>query len=469
MYTSIFDYRIIFDLMNELIFILDKDLNITENNKASSDRLKIGTDFNSLKNIKNLLKGKFWETFKVNLDLNGEIENYDVSFTIPSGEQIDCELHAVKIISGEACWIILVLKDITEEKKKKLELLRFSKAIHYAVNPIQITDVEGKMVYVNPAFEKSSGYKKEELLGKNPKILSSNKFPKEYWENVWSKILSGKVWSGKIENKRKNGTLVYSNSIISPILNSEGFIEGFLSVHNDISDNKLSEHDLACIQRLGSIGTLAAGIAHEIGNPLTSISSIVQLIQRETNDEASIEKLNLIKTQINRISNLIRQLVDFSRPAIKGNHQFDINRIINNAINVVSMGKGENEIEYLMDLDPDIPKMPLSIDQMMIVLINLLQNAADAIGNNPGQVLIKTLKFNEHMEIIIKDSGVGIPIDNFDKIFEPFFSTMKINRKIGLGLWVSYGIIRNLGGDILVESKNGNGSIFKIILPLGTN
>ncbi len=466
MFESIFDYRIIFDLMNELIFILDEELNIRENNKASLEKLGMGFDSFKRKNIKIILKGKFWKSFKKNLDLTGELETSDVPFTLSNGEKIETDVHAVKIESGKSNWIILVLKDITNEKKEKLELLRFSKAIHYAANPIQITDVEGKMVYVNPAFEKSSGYTKQELLGQNPKLISSNKLPKEFWEKVWNKILSGKVWAGQIENRRKNGTPIYADSIISPILDSEGSIEGFLSVHNDISDNKLLEHDLACYQRLGSIGTLAAGIAHEIGNPVTSISSIAQLLQRTSTDESTIEKLNLIRNQINRISNILRQLVDFSRPTINGNHHIEINSVLKSAINMVKMGKDENGIEFLTDLTPDIPKITLATDQLMLVFINLLQNAADAIGTKSGRILIITQKFIEHLEIIIKDSGMGIPQDNFNKIFEPFFSTKKMAKRIGLGLWISYGIIRNLGGDILVESETGKGSTFKILLPL---
>jgi PAS domain S-box-containing protein len=469
MFNSIFDYKVIFDLMNELIFILDDNLNITENNKAASEKLNSDSDSIKSKSIKNLLKGDFWDSFKPASDSNGELESSDVLFTLSNGKQIATEVHAIKIDSGESRWSILVIKDITDEKNEKLELLRFSKAIHFAANPIQITDVEGKMVYVNPAFERSSGYTKEELLGQNPKIISSNKLPKEFWGKVWNKILSGKVWSGQIENRRKNGTPIYTNSIISPILNSEGSIEGFLSVHNDFYDNKLLEHDLACLQRLGSIGALAAGIAHEIGNPLTSISSIAQLLQRTANDESTIEKLNQIKNQINRISNIIRQLVDFSRPTIKENQNIEINSVLKSAINVVKMGKDENEIEFLTELTPDNPKINLAADQLMLVFINLLQNAADAIGNKSGHILIKTLKFNEHLEIIINDSGIGIPHDNFDKIFEPFFSTKQMSKRIGLGLWVSYGIIRNLGGDILVESETGKGSTFNILLPIRNN
>ena len=118
-------------------------------------------------------------------------------------------------------WVFFI-RDVTEEKRKELDLLRFSNVIHNTINPIQITDANGMMVYVNPAFEKVSGYSRQELIGKNPKILRSGKHSKEFWSEVWKHIISGKVWVGRIENRRKDGSPFFTELVISPIVDSHG-------------------------------------------------------------------------------------------------------------------------------------------------------------------------------------------------------------------------------------------------------
>lgn len=465
MLETIFDYRLVFDLIKEMVFVLNDNLEIISVNKAAADRLKLEPDSLKIKQIKTLLKSKVWESFFSSLSINGEVELNDIKITLTDKSEIDVNLHAAKVETGSNSVTILVINDITSYKKEKLELLRFSNALHFAANPIQITDANGIMVYVNPAFEKASGYCAGELLGHNPKILSNNKLSKEFWEKVWQKILSGKVWVGQIENRRKNGTLFSADSIISPILDNDGSIAGFLGVHNETSNNNVIKNQLECIQRLGSLGTLTAGIAHEIGNPLTSISSITQLIQKTTNDKIVVHKLDLVKNQINRISNIIRQLVDFSRPVLNNDIAVEINKALVKAVNMIKIGKEKSKIQYVLTLDQNIPDIKFSADQLMQVFINLLLNAADAIGTDAGKIIILTKKFEEHIEISIRDSGTGIPAEKINKIFEPFYSTKQAGKGIGLGLWVSYGIIRNMGGDIFVESREEVGSEFKIVLP----
>ncbi len=377
--------------------------------------------------------------------------------------------------SGEH-YCIFIGRDISEEKKKELDLLRFSNIAHYTVNPLEITDVNGRIIYVNPAFEKASGYSREDLLGKNPNVFGSGKHPPAFWEKMWKTITSGKVWTGEIENRKKNGEPFFTQLLISPIIDSEGITVGFFGVHRDITGQKHLEQQLIHAQKMESIGLLAAGIAHEVGNPLTSISSLVQVIQRTTEDEFTQEKLELIKSQITRISRIIRDLVDFSRRSSYEVQLTDINKNVREAVEIVQVGRKAKAISFSVDLNESIPMLPLVPDQVEQVFINILINAVDAIHANTddlptdrlsgGEIYVRSVITGENVIVTVQDNGKGIPEDHLPKIFEPFFTTKKVGEGTGLGLWVSYGIIKSFQGNITVESVEDKGTTFTVILPL---
>jgi PAS domain S-box-containing protein len=362
--------------------------------------------------------------------------------------------------------VAVVAQNISLQKQKELQFLQFSEVIHRTINPIEITDASGKIVYVNPAFEKVSGYTKEELIGKNPNTLSSGKHPKGFWKEVWATILSGKVWVGEIENRRKNGEPLHTELLISPIVDVSGKVVGFLGAHRDITEQKRLEGQLVQSQKMESIGTLAAGIAHEVGNPLTSISSLVQVIQRTTQDDSAKDKLELVKNQINRIANTIRQLVDFSRPSNYDARLTDINKAVRDALGIVRYGKKAKDITFHLDLASGLPKTVLVPDQIVQVFLNILMNAADALEGKRKEVTVRTSAEGSFLKIEFEDSGKGIPAEYLTKIFDPFFTTKRSGEGTGLGLWVSYGIVKNFGGDIQVESQPGRGSTFTVLLPI---
>ena len=373
---------------------------------------------------------------------------------------------------------LIVARDISERKKKELDLLRFSKVAHFTVNPVEITDVHGNIIYVNPAFEKASGYSKEEILGKNPNVFGSGKHPKSYWKQMWDTVNAGRVWVGEVENRKRNGELFFTHLLVSPIIDSEGKVVGYFGVHRDITRQKSLEQQLIHAQKMESIGLLAAGIAHEVGNPLTSISSLVQVIQRTTQDEFTHERLELIKSQVIRISRIIRDLVDFSRRSNYEVQLTDINKNVRAAVEIVRVGRKAKEIAFDVQLDNTVPLLPLVPDQMEQVFINVLINAVDAIHAKweaqqhsvarpeHGEIRVRTEVRNSQLLIAITDSGKGISADALPKVFEPFYTTKKVGEGTGLGLWVSYGIIKSFQGNITVESAPGEGATFTISLPL---
>jgi len=465
----------IFNSLPEMFFLLNIKGEIEDLNKSAREILDIKNDaagsFNEL--IELCDRGKVNEKFleciskKISTDLetrlysNGNYINVKISFSFSS----------LKGNNGEEDFVFASARDITAEKNKMIDLQRFFNIVENSINPVQITDLNGKMMYVNPAFVRASGYNKEELIGKNPRIFGSGKMPKKFWDKMWQTVSSGKTWFGEVEDRKKNGKPFFSQLLISPMIDNEGKINGFFGIHRDMSEKKTLEQHLIQTQKMESIGTLAAGIAHEVGNPLASISALVQVAQRNTKDEFVLEKLGLVKSQVTRISKIIRDLVDFSRPSNFELQTMDLNESIKESVEITKVGTKAKDIEINLNLSDDVPSMPLIADQMEQVFVNILLNAVDAIlevkdQNYQKRIEVETALANDNVVITFSDNGPGIKEENKNKIFEPFFTTKQKGKGTGLGLWVSYGIIKNFHGNIEVKSEPGKGTKFIIHLPV---
>lgn len=475
------DFKFGFELFDDfygMCFILSDEGLIMKSNKSAERYL--------LKTEKELKNTSFFEIFSD--DNREEIEKY---FTKSINEKKSQNLSTTLTINDKTFNFNLLFspcnsynnkfpkyyfakaREITEKEQLEKDFLQFYSVSENTVNPLQITNIDGKMIYVNPAFVKASGYSKEELIGSNPNIFSSNKHPKKFWENMWKKISAGNVWSGEVENKKKDGTPFYAQLLISPILDNEGKVTSYFGIHRDITDKKMFEKQLIHTQKMESMGTLAAGVAHEVGNPLASISALVQVVLRSTSDDFAIEKLSLVKSQVNRISKIIRDLVDFSRPSTYKLQFTNINKQLEEAVDIIKAGTKNKDIKFKLNLLENIPKLLLIADQLQQVFINVLLNAVDSIidasnKNRLKQITVNTSIDEENVNIVISDTGIGIQEEDLEKIFEPFYTTKEEGRGTGLGLWVSYGIIKSLQGDLMVESKKDVGTKFFITLPIHT-
>jgi signal transduction histidine kinase len=220
-----------------------------------------------------------------------------------------------------------------------------------------------------------------------------------------------------------------------------------------------------------SIGTLAAGIAHEVGNPLASISALVQVAQRISTDPFVNEKLDLVKSQITRISKIIRDLVDFSRPSNYELELTDINLVIKEAVEITKVGTKAQNIIFETNLSPNIPLLPLISDQIQQVFVNILLNSVDAIiekkrNSKIEKISVKSESTDNEVTLTFSDTGIGIKEDKLNKVFEPFFTSKTEGKGTGLGLWVSYGIVKSFQGDIKIKSKLNEGTSFIIKLPI---
>lgn len=227
---------------------------------------------------------------------------------------------------------------------------------------------------------------------------------------------------------------------------------------------KSTQKELIASEKFASLGKLSAGVAHEIGNPLSAIAGYVDVLNKTTDLSQDDKKrfLNNIKNEVSRIDRIIKTLLDYARakePQIK---QVNLNDIIFDAVNILETQGIFNNIDFKMHLDENLTTIDADAHQVSQVIINLLLNAVDAVEQN-GKIVVSSLIDSEgKVEVSVKDSGIGIPKENLDKIFDPFFTTKEPGKGTGLGLSVSARIVQNFGGDISVESNKGAGSIFRI-------
>ncbi|GJQ33565.1 MAG: hypothetical protein HBSAPP04_24040 [Ignavibacteriaceae bacterium] len=461
----------LFDLLDDFYFLLDKEGMILKANRRVYGRL--GYERDLLNEIDTVLSPESilqmehslirCNTGEMRAEIECRVKNAAGTEILECSALFNCV---------EKDKVLLQIKDITQQKKDRLNLTRFKYIADHTMNALQITDLTGKMIYVNPAFAAESGFDQEELIGVNPKVFGSGKHSQKHWENMWKTISSGLTWIGEVENKRKNGETFYSQLQITPMTDSEGNLIGYFGIHRDLADKRNLEKQLIHTQKMESIGTLAAGVAHEVGNPLASISALAQIIQRSTEDEFIKEKLELIKKQITRISKIIRDLVDFSRPSNYELKSTDIGLALKEAIEIVMVGKKAKDIAFKYN-HMEGYVIPLVSDQIQQVFVNMLINSVDAIlemkekyADHRGEISAETYVEGSYLIVELSDNGVGIPQDKHAKIFEPFYTTKAVGKGTGLGLWVSYGIVKSFQGDIKIDSKPGRGTTFKISLPL---
>jgi signal transduction histidine kinase len=254
-----------------------------------------------------------------------------------------------------------------------------------------------------------------------------------------------------------------SNDEIGLLANS--FNEMSRKMADDIEQLRALNEQLIRTEKLASLGTLSAGVAHEVNNPLASISSLIQIMQGKQNLEAETkEKLRLISTQITRITQVTKDMMDFARVRPAAKSAVDVNELLETSMRLASFDREFQRLKIVKTYRENLPKVFADADQLQQVFLNLILNARDAMKEN-GVLIIKTSQTFNNIEVEIADNGSGIDEKNLKQIFDPFFTTKPAGKGTGLGLAVCYGIITAHGGKIEVES-NGNGTKFILMLPI---
>jgi len=247
---------------------------------------------------------------------------------------------------------------------------------------------------------------------------------------------------------------------------AESFNEMSRKMASDIEQLRQLNEQLIRTEKLAAMGTLAAGVAHEVNNPLASISSLIQMMQARKNlDDETNGKLKLISTQIQRITQVTKDMMDFARVRPAAKSSVDINRVIETSLRLASFDKSFQSLRLRKSFAENLPEVFADTDQLQQVFLNLFLNARDAMPEG-GELSIKTSNSNRQIQIAVADSGTGIDARNLKRIFDPFFTTKSTGKGTGLGLAVCYGIITAHGGKIEVSSSGKSGTTFFVMLPV---
>lgn len=366
---------------------------------------------------------------------------------------------------------------MVQQRKCELELI--VTAVEQASETIVITDKNGTIQYVNPAFEINSGYSTAEALGKNPRILKSDKQDDAFYQELWDTISSGKKWRGIFTNTRKDGTQIQEEASISPILGDDGQIINYVAVKRNITKEADLEKQLNQAQRMESIGRLAGGVAHDFNNILTVINGYSQLALLRMEAENPIrEDVQAIQEAGSKAARLVQQLLAFSRKQIIRQEILLLGEEIQATKKMLDRLLGE-DISIILSIDKDIWPVMADRSQFEQILINLAVNSRDAMPDG-GKLTIEVTNTNlskqnsshhqqldcgEYVLLRVTDTGEGMTHEIQKLIFEPFFTTKEVGKGTGLGMSTVYGIIKQNNGWIDVASEPGKGTTLSIYFP----
>jgi signal transduction histidine kinase len=402
-------------------------------------------------------------------------------------------------------------KIMAEEKEKHLENHRrleqeIVNAKEYLENIIENTrtnlmvlDKDLCVRTVNTAQAQTCGCPKEQVIGKPFLSLFTGPIPPYNGipiDEILHRTLSGK--SFELKDYKITGWQdppVFLTMNINPLL-IDGKVPGVLITSTNVTKRvhleealkkytveledkvdrgtataKKLEQQVLHSEKLAALGRLAAGVAHEIGNPLTSISTFAQLMRESTQDEFTKNSLDVINNHIQRITDIVRRMATFARADALNIREVQLNDVLNSTLDLMRLDKRmKSSVEIKVSFDPNLPRIMIDEGQMAQVFINIILNAFDAMPNG-GELKVETrLGKDDHgheaIIITLADTGMGIPRSELQKIFDPFFTTKEAGKGTGLGLSLSYDIVKRFKGDVHVESEVGKSTVFTILLPI---
>jgi PAS domain S-box-containing protein len=370
-------------------------------------------------------------------------------------------------------------ESVTQQQLAADRLRLQGAALDSAANAVVVTDRDGTIEWVNPAFTKLTGYTFAEVYGEMWSTLKADGHEPAVYDKLWQTILSSQVWHGELVSYRKDGTRYTARMTIAPVTNEQGQVAHFIAIKEDITEQKTLQEQFLQAQKVEAVGRLAGGVAHDFNNILTAINGYTELLLRKLPPEdARFRLAEQIRKSVERAGGLTRQLLAFSRKQALQPRILDLSNIVTDIEKMLRRLIGE-DIELHTIRGAAVGNVRADPAQIEQVIMNLAVNARDAMPNG-GKLIIEVARATlredytrlhgdvepgEYVMLSVTDTGSGMTEDVKAHIFEPFFTTKPQGKGTGLGLATCYGIVKQSGGHIDVFTEPGRGTTFKIYLP----
>lgn len=389
---------------------------------------------------------------------------------------------ALIVIAAVVAYALLVRVKLAAETRRRrwtqTELQKFHRAVEQTAELVMITDTNGIIEYVNPAFTCATGYTTDEVRGRTPQLLKSDVQDPASYGRLWQTVTRGEVFHDEFVNRRKDGALYREDKSVAPVRNDAGEITHFISTAKDITERKRIEEEtrrrreeLAYAARVSLVGEMASRLAHEINQPLTAIVNYAQGCVRrvrggETDSQRLLAPLEQIATQAERAAGTIQHMRNVVARQRPHRTALNINNLVTQAAALTVSEARNRGISLGLDLSDNLP--PVLIDGIQIeqVILNLLHNSTEALASADGQrqLSLSTSLGTDCIEVAVSDTGPGLPPLLAANPFEPFVTTKPYG--IGLSLAISRSIIETYGGRLWVTPNDGPGVTFRFTLPL---
>lgn len=384
----------------------------------------------------------------------------------------DVEVTAARFVDHEGTAVQVVLHDIMDRKRAEEALRaseeRFKAFMDHSPAMAYMKDEEGRYVYMNEPFERLlcdlTGRESADWEGKTDDAFWPAETARQFRANDQEVLSANKPLTRVEQTTDPRVGVQYWLSFKFPLMDPQGTIY-LAGVSVNVTEEKRLEAQLRKTERIAELGTLASGMAHEIGTPMNVILGRAEYLLQKTSDEPMKKGLGTIITQVERITRVMNQLLAFARREPRTHGPVDLAELIEDGLDMFHERLSRQHIDVQRAVDRSLPTIVADRDQLMQVLINLIVNSLHAMDRG-GALRVSATKTGDQVRIEISDTGQGMPPDVLSKVFDPFFTTKEFGKGTGLGLTVVKGIIEEHGGTIFLESRVGEGTTATILLPV---
>lgn len=418
------------------------------------------------------------------LDMHGIVRDFEAVIRKKDGSPRSVSVTSTfwKDRNGSIVGVEGLIRDITDRKQAEEERIRLVTAIEQSAEAIIIVGTNWIIHYVNAAFETMSGYSRREAIGRHMGFLKSGTHNEEFYRNIRQTLSKGEVWSGRITNRKKDGSFYETEATGSPVRNQAGQIINYVSVHRDITRQVKLENHLRQAQKMEAIGTLAGGIAHDFNNILSAIMGYTEFAVLKLPDQSPvIRDLQQVLDAGRRASDLVKQILTFTRQTEQGKKPVEVGLIVKEVLKLL-----RSSLPATIQIRQELPvaRQPAIVladpTEIHQVLMNLCTNAAHAMRTKGGILSVKLsdtvvddvflsqhpdLRAGPYVRITVSDTGHGMDKAVMNRIFDPYFTTKGPGEGTGLGLSVVRGIVKNCNGLIIVDSTPEKGTDFDVFFP----